>query len=226
MTCIIGLVHNNKVYIAGDSAGSKSTGDVVVRRDPKVFKNGEFIIGGSGSFRAIQILRNHLQLRPLYNNEDLTEYMETEFVESMRGALRHFGSSGNDEGSDVFNGNYLVGVRDRLFNIGPDYQVGELYMNFDSVGSGDSFAKGSLYSTETSSLTPVERIEMAMQAATEFNAGVRGPYLIISNDDAPSEEDERTEEEIEEEIPAPPPEKPKKSSRKKKTVEPVSAEKP
>lgn len=50
MTCIIGFIKNKKVYIGGDSAGVGGS-HVTIRRDSKVFKNGNFIMGYTSSFR-------------------------------------------------------------------------------------------------------------------------------------------------------------------------------
>lgn len=166
---------------------------MVVRKDPKVFKCGEFILGGAGSFRAIQILRNHLSLRDLYPNEDLTVYMETEFIESVRGCLKHFASAASDDGTDVFSGGFLVGARGRLFNIGGDFQVGENHYPYDSVGCGADYALGSLYSLDKSSLGPVDQITIALEAAQQFSAGVRAPFNIMATPLPSDEKEEKAE---------------------------------
>ena len=45
MTCIVGLRHEGKAWIGGDSAGVGGL-ELTVRRDPKVFKNGPMLFGG------------------------------------------------------------------------------------------------------------------------------------------------------------------------------------
>ena len=45
MTCIVGIAHNGKVTIGGDSAGTNNWSQQTIRRDPKVFPLGEFIFG-------------------------------------------------------------------------------------------------------------------------------------------------------------------------------------
>ncbi len=55
MTCIVGLEHNNSVYIGGDSLGSTS-GVTIVRQDKKVFHNGETLIGFTSSYRMGQLV--------------------------------------------------------------------------------------------------------------------------------------------------------------------------
>ena len=62
MTCIIGMEHDNKVYLCGDSAGSDGWSIKTVV-EPKVFRVGEFIMGGTTSFRMLQLLQYHLSVR-------------------------------------------------------------------------------------------------------------------------------------------------------------------
>ena len=56
MTCIAGLVHDETVYLAGDSAGT-SGWNLTVRADPKVFANDSYVMGFTTSFRMGQLLR-------------------------------------------------------------------------------------------------------------------------------------------------------------------------
>jgi hypothetical protein len=55
MTCIVGIVENGKVYMGGDAAGVNGY-SVRVRKDPKLFKVGEFLFGYTSSFRMGQLL--------------------------------------------------------------------------------------------------------------------------------------------------------------------------
>lgn len=180
MTCIAALVHEGKVYIGGDSAG---VGDYTIstRADEKVFKNGEMIFGFTTSFRMGQLLRFKLRL-PYHKPEmDTYEYMVTEFVDAVRECLGKGGFASSNNGKER-GGTFLVGYRGELFFIDSDYQVGKPAIGFDAVGCGEDIARGSLYSTEHMSMVndPDLRIRIALDAAQEFSAGVRGPFVILS----------------------------------------------
>ena len=58
MTCIVGMVDKlaKNVIIGGDSAESTNV-NIFIRKDAKIFQNGNFIIGCTSSFRMIQLLR-------------------------------------------------------------------------------------------------------------------------------------------------------------------------
>jgi hypothetical protein len=95
MTCIVGLIDNGKVWMGGDSAGVSGL-DVTVRKDPKVFKNGDFLIGYTSSFRMGQLLRFKFNPPKYYaeqHNNDEYQYMCTDFIEAIRICLKAGGYS-------------------------------------------------------------------------------------------------------------------------------------
>ena len=58
MTCIVAIAQNGVVYMASDHAASDDkTGWILSRKEPKVFKNGQYGIAFTDSFRMGQILR-------------------------------------------------------------------------------------------------------------------------------------------------------------------------
>ncbi len=176
MTCIVGLVENGVVYIGGDSS-AVSGWDLMLRKDRKVFRVGEALLGFTSSFRLGQLLRDTFLPPALQENEHIERYMTTTFVNAVRECLKEggFAQKKNEQESA---GTFLVGFRGRLFRIADDYQVGETLHHYDAIGSGDSVAFGALYATAhlPTSLTPSTRIELALSAAEQHNIGVRGPF--------------------------------------------------
>jgi hypothetical protein len=57
LTVIVGLVHRGRTHLAGDSAGSSGS-QLTIRRDPKVFTNGPYVLGFTTSFRMGQLLHH------------------------------------------------------------------------------------------------------------------------------------------------------------------------
>jgi ATP-dependent protease HslVU (ClpYQ) peptidase subunit len=173
MTCIAGLIDNDKVYIGGDSAGI-SNYDLTIRNDPKVFKNGSFLFGFTSSFRMVQILR--FKFKPPYHKPEINaeEFMTTEFIDAVRQCLKENGYAEINNNQETA-GTFLVGYQNSLFIIDSDYQVGISHFNFAAVGCGAPYALGSLNST---SGNPEERIKKALETAERFSAGVRGPFKI------------------------------------------------
>lgn len=90
MTCIVGFENNGKVTIAGDSCASNGhTGGPLNYQ--KVFKNGDFIIGGTTSFRLLDILRYTFKPPEQKASESDDVYMRTSFIESFRNCVKNSG---------------------------------------------------------------------------------------------------------------------------------------
>jgi ATP-dependent protease HslVU (ClpYQ) peptidase subunit len=186
VTCIVGLVEGDKVWIGGDSAGLAGW-DLTVRKDPKVFRNGEFVMGFTSSYRMGQLLAHAFTPPPIEG--DLHAYMVTKFVDAVRDCLKAGGYAKKENDAEA-GGTFLVGVRGRLFNIGNDYQVGEPMDGYAAVGCGDQIAVGAVYGAQSDGQRnfimnlpprPAEAIvRIALEAAERFSGGVRGPFVVIS----------------------------------------------
>lgn len=174
MTCIVGLIDNGTVLMGGDSAGVDGL-SLVVRRDPKVFQNGGFLIGYTSSFRMGQLLAHAFTPPTPREGQDVFAFMVTDFVDALRTCFKDGGYATRKNDVEE-GGTFLVGFRDRLFHIEDDYQVGEAADPFTACGCGQDVALGSLHST--TGRDPHDRIQMALNAAERFSAGVRGPFVV------------------------------------------------
>lgn len=180
MTCTVGIVHEGYVWIGSDSAASNGYA-VTLRRDPKVWRVGEFVIGIAGSFRMADLLRYRLEPPPLPDGEDLHRYMATAFVDAIRTLFKDGGFGQQINGEDC-GGQFLVGIRGRLFHIDPDFQVGEKDADYDAIGAGAPYALGALHYAPGD--PPLFRLTRALEAAVEHADGVRRPFVIASTKDA------------------------------------------
>lgn len=173
MTCIVGLIDKGDVYIGGDSAGIAGT-SLSIRLDEKVFSNGSFIMGFTTSFRMGQLLRYKFSAPPQTNLQNDMEYMVCSFID----AARHcFSQNGFGDKEATEGGTFLVGYNGKLYTVGNDYQVGIPAHDFDAVGCGSDLALGAMCATKN--LKPVERIEVALSAASTFSAVVTPPFTIL-----------------------------------------------
>ena len=185
MTCIVGYKKDGIVYIGADSAGVAGL-DVETRVDPKVFRVNEFIIGCTTSFRMIQLLRYSLVLPELKADADIYKYMCTEFVDAVRDCFERGGYLGMDKESREDGGTFIVGVRDRMFTVGDDFQIGEMQDPYDSVGCGESYAIGAMEGVLKSgvSWSPEEIVTAALETAAKRSGGVLPPFLLMNTKDA------------------------------------------
>ena len=178
MTAIAGFVHDNKVWIGGDSAGVGPWFDLSIRADEKVFRNDEFLFGFTTSFRMGQLIRYKFKPPKRFPDKDIFDYMVNDFIDELRRCLKDGGFSETDKGKET-GGTFLVGYAGRLFVIEPDYQVHESVDGYNACGCGSSYVLGSLYSSRDVS-DPRARITIALSAAEHHSAGVRSPFVIES----------------------------------------------
>lgn len=178
MTCIIGVVNkkNNNVIIAGDSAGSNGT-NLTIRKDEKVFKNGDFIIGCTSSFRMIQLLRFSFK-PPELKDKDIYEYMCTDFIDAVRECFKKGGYLQKYSDGDEKGGQFLVGYRDRLFKIEDDFQVAENLNGIDCAGCGQDFALGALHALQGMIIPITDKVIRALEVSETLSIGVARPFII------------------------------------------------
>ncbi|MER9680822.1 hypothetical protein NKJ23_16020 [Mesorhizobium sp. M0184] len=173
MTCIVGLVDKGRVYLGGDSASIDGT-DITLRADPKVFRNGDFVMGYTTSFRLGNLLQHSLVPPRHHPDDDIRKFMVTEFIDAVRDCLKNGGYAATGTDAEA-GGTFLVGYQGRLFSIQDDYQVGEGLDGFMACGCGEKYALGSL---GTSTGRPRDRVLKALSLAERWSAGVRAPFHL------------------------------------------------
>ena len=187
MTCIVALIHENKVLLGGDAAASDDKSGLIFQRtDPKVFKVGQYGVGFVDSFRMGQILQYSWTppvYKPTAGYRNIDKFMRTRFVESVKEAFQEhgygkFGNSAPEDGDE--GGIFIIAVQGvgRIFTMDTDFHISEVDVNYMAEGAGQELALGSLFSTPTIK-TPRKRVRMALEAAAKFNMAVRPPFTII-----------------------------------------------
>lgn len=181
MTCIVGLRHKGSVYIGADSA-AVSGDHVEARRDKKVFVRGPYVIGGAGSFRAIDLLQYVAELPVPIAKVDLRAFMCSHFVDALRQCYKTAGSLQRDDGIEGIHGAFLVGVRGRLFELSYDLQVGEHYTPYSAIGCGAVYALGAMHAMHAArgARKPKQMVLTALGASARFCGGVRAPFVVRS----------------------------------------------
>lgn len=177
MTCIVGIKDKDIIYMGADSLGSTSF-DKSIRKDKKIFRNGEMLFGFTTSFRMGQILQYAFTAPEHPKGYSDFKYLVEQFIPAVIKTYRET-SYLTVEKEKAFGGTFLLGYRKNLYQIENDFQVAQSMDNYAACGCGESFAMGSLYTTRKFDMTPKERIELAIKAAAEYSVGVGGPIHIL-----------------------------------------------
>jgi len=173
MTVIVGLVENNIIYVGGDraSTGSKQ----MIKANPKVFANGLFLFGPVGSCRAAQVLKYRFKPPKQKEEESDIAYMTTTFIDAIRKCFKEAGCVVIDNTKETGHA-FVIGYKNKLYTVYSDYQVTESLIPYVALGSGESYALGSMFSTE--GMEPKARITLALEAAAYSDAFCAPPFDI------------------------------------------------
>jgi ATP-dependent protease HslVU (ClpYQ) peptidase subunit len=177
MTCIVGLVHDGKVFMGGDSAATINN-TVQVSCDPKVFLKGEFLFGYSGDHRFGSILRFAFTPPAIAEDEELDCYMAVEFVNELRKALRQCGYLTINNSVESSESRMLVGLRGHLFYVDPIFATHRARDGFNAIGCAEEAALAVMHATKE--MPAAERVELALVIASRLVEGVRPPFTILS----------------------------------------------
>lgn len=181
MTAIVGLIDDGKVFIGGDNAettgwyGRTDLADSI----SKVFNNGPYIIGTAGSSRVAQRLQYHVKIpvppRDIdhEDNDAMLSFVIKEIVPAIQDKL----------GQKKSGCTFILGYRDKLYQIYTDYSVSIRSHGYQACGCGEDFALGSLFTTDGAKKAPRDRVTTALEAAAEFSSGVAGPFTILETQD-------------------------------------------
>lgn len=180
MTCIVGFIGDDGIYMGGDSAGVSGF-DIRGRADEKVFIKDDMIYGFTSSFRMGQILRFRFNRPEHKEGIDDYEYLCSVYIDELIKCFKEHGYLREDKG-EVSGGIFLIGYKGNLYKVEGDFQVGKSFDNYDACGCGEYYALGalsqldSLYSNDK--MLPTDKVIRSLRSAERFSAGVRRPFVI------------------------------------------------
>lgn len=182
MTAIVGLVFEGSIYLGADSSACDMENMMHVSRlEPKVFRNGQYLMGVAGQTRCGQVM--HYVFNPprvpsfVRGNAGVIEFMVREFVPALRDCLEEQGVT-SGEVTDPFPGNVIIGVRDCLLELEPDFQVSVNIEPWAAAGAGSAYCLGALFAQKDTLLDPVTIIGNALDAAATYSMTVRTPFTV------------------------------------------------
>jgi ATP-dependent protease HslVU (ClpYQ) peptidase subunit len=173
VTVIAALVHDGIAFMGADSAAiTEGTYDLMIRATPKVFRLGEgadaVLVGVSGSSRWGTVLRE-------YGGNYAPVKDMVRFAGMLQGMADEHGCLAGRAPLcvDAFT---LIVWRARIYLLTGSFAVLESHHPYMAIGCGDNIALGALYAGQGA--CPRIRLQRALEAAEQFSAGVRRPFII------------------------------------------------
>lgn len=185
MTCIVGIEHDGVVTLAADSRLSDMDSHIYQNMvSTKVWTSGEWVYGGCGSLRGLQILR-YIFAAPQLPDEDDADTMEEYLVNYWSEELREtFSDAGHQkmkhEVQTTPNTWFMFGIRGRLYLMMYDYAVYRIDRGFQAVGSGEQYALGALEALKGVKMHPQDKLTAALDATSAFCPSVGPPYHYVT----------------------------------------------
>ena len=169
MTCIVGMVYEDVVYIGGER-GTSDNDLILSMSPPKIRQRGQWVYGYAGSIGIGQLL-DITTLPVLEENDDVFFVLRTVVVEELKDIIDKYSEPQSDRDTS-----WIIGARGRLFEINhTDWSVVEL--NHTAIGSGGTYALGSLYTSIDNE--PIERVALAIGSAIAYSPTCQGPIDIL-----------------------------------------------
>jgi ATP-dependent protease HslVU (ClpYQ) peptidase subunit len=181
MTCIAAIVDKNGVgHIACDSVGSNGFSRSFYSTK-KIFSVGNILFGFTGSYRLGQLLQYRLDLPQATVDQNLDQYMNIHFMDSIRSTLKDHGYLHVEDNEESLEGEFLVVFSGRIFTVQSDMSILESMDKFEATGSGEDYARATMntlveYGVEDTKLILTEAIE----TATKYVPSVGGEIHILS----------------------------------------------
>jgi hypothetical protein len=178
ITCIVGIVDKSfstpRVLMAADS-GASDESIMTPIMDPKIQKNGKYLIGYAGETGLGQLLHSIDLPDPNVQTKDLLRFMRTKFALSFKNAMNLYSPSTSPADDKDGGLSALIAVKGRLFEFNSDdFQFNE-YLE-GAIGSGSHLAFGSLYTTRGYKDIN-RRLKLAVEAAIEYSPSCKGPIV-------------------------------------------------
>lgn len=164
MTCIVGAVSRGKISVGADSIISHGD-DVLYSGDPKVWRSGSALVGSSGDWLYIDLLRR-IDF-PVALDENWLRH-------GLTAALRKLKSDLGEEP----DGDAIIGALGAVWFL-DGITIIKSALSYASTGVGQTVAMGAL-SVMPASIPSHRRCERALEAAERHCSGVRGPFTVLT----------------------------------------------
>lgn len=187
MTIVVGVVGpRGRILVGADSASTEDDDfSQLSSAEEKVFRSGEFIIGGAGSWRGLQLARYAFEPSKRPFRTPIDKWMVTTFIDDLRDVWKKGGhlwksKADDDPVEERVGTSLIVGYRGTLWVVEEDLQIIRMRDEYAAIGSGATPALGALYATQKDGATKA-RVLVALRAAERYNAACRSPFVVIDN---------------------------------------------
>src|SRR5262245_59840135 len=107
MTCIVGLVKDDSVWLGGDRAATDRGLNRTIIKEPKVFEKNNIGFGVCGLPKVMDALQHAADLPPYNNCDNVKSYLVNQIVPVVRETLKKLECTEEHNGQQYFHGAML-----------------------------------------------------------------------------------------------------------------------
>jgi ATP-dependent protease HslVU (ClpYQ) peptidase subunit len=171
MTVIVGISDSDSVYIGGDRGVSDNDSILSMSRSKVSYRDG-WLFGYAGTLGTGQLME-FINLPKVLKNDDPYKLLRMDIVEQLKAFYDTHGRDIEDNGTD-----WLIGYGNRLFELSSG-DWGVLEVSYSAIGSGSTFALGSLHTSQNWRDTK-KRVHKSLESAISFSPTCKHPIDIYN----------------------------------------------
>lgn len=172
MSTVVGVRTEKNIWIGADSRASTESGEIRPFVAQKVFTNGPYLVGFIGSVRGGQLIRPEY-FKPPQKVFDWPAAIIHQYEKNYCLAVD------SETQTSMMACNFIIGDSrtKKMYEILVDFQMNEIE-EISAIGSGSTYAFGSLHTTGELNINGHDRVKMALESAMYFDAATGGPLNI------------------------------------------------
>lgn len=155
MTVVVGFSDGKSWSIGGDSGAFEEGGLYQLCAEPKVWKIGDTLIGGSGSFRTMEIAKKSGLSDPFS--------LRNHLIESNPGG----------------EWNLLIVTKKNLYEIDDGFNIIHLRDNYGAIGAGNFVAIGALAVASQNKIDSEKAVRLALKVTVMHSTFAVPPFNVL-----------------------------------------------
>lgn len=185
MTTIVGIQGDGFAVLASDSRYSTDAGEIFASSIPKVQANGPYMLGGSGSARALNLI--HYAFKPPVPSRNLKgrkldQFITVHFVPALRQCFETNGYAVAKPGIQKaeIDSDTILAINGCVYVIDNDYSWVPSSDGIYAVGSGAAYARSALDFATYGKVLTVQQTKAAalkvLKTVAKFNGPTGPPF--------------------------------------------------
>lgn len=168
MTTLVGIQGDGWCVLGSESRASLDSGRLIEAASPKIVENNGILIAGAGGGRGSNLIHYGWKPARPRANQDLDEWMTTQFIPQMRHLFVDSGYDMKEEGEFAsHDSEFLIAVNGILYTIFEDYSWEREQRLFYVGGSGGDYALGALEALNFRKCTDPKAAEKIVRKSIE-----------------------------------------------------------